>query len=94
MYANTKDIDIDNVSSLTTQSMMNRFKSLKRIPLLARKYAEQDLAEWELMPDGKRHLKVHQDAARKDRLMTIAKASVKYHKDPNYAESIRRRNRK
>lgn len=78
----------DDPLNWTTASMKAQWARLNHRPLLARKFSEEDNAEWEVMPSGKRHLKVHQEAARRDRLYNLAKIMTRYEKDPNYRKKI------
>ena len=88
------DYDMDDSDNWTTMSMKSKWSKLAHTPLLARKFNEEDNAEWEVHSDGKRTLKAHQVAARKDRLWKLAKVISDYHKDPNYRQSIIERNKK
>ena len=98
MFASTADTrtdeQLDDPTTWTTQSMKSKWAKLKRKPLLAREFSEEDNAEWELHSDGKRTLKAHQEAAKKDRLWKIAKVIAKYHNDPNYRANIVQKNKK
>lgn len=94
MFASAKpSVDLDDSLNWTTQSMKSKWAKLNHKPLLARKFSEEDNAEWELHSDGKRTLKAHQEAARKDRLWKIAQIIAKYHNDPNYRHTIVNRNK-
>lgn len=84
----------DDQANWTTASMKSAWAKLQRVPLLSRKFSEEDNAEWEVSSDGKRHLKVHQEAARKDRLYKLAKIISKYNKDPNYRDAVVKANAK
>lgn len=84
----------DDQANWTTASMKSAWAKLQRVPLLSRKFSEEDNAEWEVSSDGKRHLKVHQEAARKDRLYKLAKIISKYNKDPNYRDAVVKANTK
>lgn len=88
------DYDMDDSDNWTTMSMKSKWSKLAHTPLLARKFNEEDNAEWEVHSDGKRTLKAHQEAARKDRLWKLAKVISDYHNDPNYRQSIIDRNKK
>lgn len=85
-------LDPDDPDVWTTTSMKEKWNKLSHVPILARKFDEQDNAEWELHSDGKRTLKANQTAARKDRLWRLAKVISKYHKDPNYRERVMNKN--
>ena len=74
--------------------MKSQWAKLRRVPILSRAFSDEDNAEWELSTDGKRHLKVHQEASRKDRLYKMAKVISKYNKDPNYRDAIIKANAK
>lgn len=78
----------DDMANWTTESMKSMWAKLRKVPILSRKFTDEDNAEWELSSNGKRHLKVHQEAARKDRLYRMAKVISKYNKDPNYRDAI------
>ena len=84
----------DDMGNWTTESMKSQWAKLRRVPILSRAFSDEDNAEWELSTDGKRHLKVHQEAARKDRLYKMAKIISKYNKDPNYRDAIVKANAK
>lgn len=84
----------DDMANWTTESMKSQWAKLHRVPILSRAFSDEDNAEWELSTDGKRHLKVHQEAARKDRLYKMAKVISKYNKDPNYRDAIIKANAK
>lgn len=84
----------DDMNNWTTESMKSQWAKLRRVPILSRKFTDEDNAEWEISTDGKRHLKVHQEAARKDRLYKMAKVISKYNKDPNYRDAIIKANAK
>lgn len=84
----------DDQANWTTASMKSAWAKLQRVPLLSRKFSEEDNAEWEVSSDGKRHLKVHQEAARKDRLYKLAKIISKYNRDPNYRDAVVKANAK
>lgn len=87
-------IDLDDPLHWTTQSFINKWNSLKSVPILGRKFSDEDNAEWNLSDDGKRHLKVHQDSARKDRLWKLAKVISRYKKDRNYRDNVIKANQK
>lgn len=82
--------DPDDPLQWSTQSMKAKWELLKRnhTPLLARKFSDEDNAEWNVMPSGKRVLKAHQEAARKDRLWKMAKIISRYNRDKNYQQKI------
>ena len=82
----------DELASWTTQSFKNKWTKLRKKPLLSRKFNESDLAEWDVKPSGKRTLKVHQEAAKKDRMWKLAKIIAKYDRDKNYRNSVIKRN--
>lgn len=92
MFASIKDArtddQLDDPTTWTTTSMKSKWAKLNRKPLLARKFSDEDNAEWEIHSDGKRTLKAHQEAAKKDRLWRIAKIISKYHNDPQYRHNI------
>lgn len=92
MFASVKDArtdeQLDDPTTWTTTSMKSKWAKLKRKPLLARQFSDEDNAEWEIHSDGKRTLKAHQEAAKKDRLWRIAKIISKYHSDPQYRHNI------
>lgn len=86
--------DMSNPVNWSTASMKSKWARMARKPLLARKFSEADNAEWNKMPSGKMKLRVHQEAARKDRMWRLAKIMARYNSDPNYRHSIVQRNRK
>ncbi len=97
MFASVKDNrtddQLDDPTTWTTTSMKSKWAKLKRKPLLARQFSEEDNAEWNVHSDGKRTLKVHQEASKKDRLWKIAKIISKYHNDPHYRSTIVQKNK-
>lgn len=93
--ASSSEVDAvtdDELASWTTQSFKNKWTKLRKKPLLSRKFNESDLAEWDVKPSGKRTLKVHQEAAKKDRMWKLAKIIAKYDRDKNYRNSVIKRN--
>lgn len=84
----------DDQDNWTTASMKSQWAKLRRVPILSRKFTDEDNAEWDVSTNGKRHLKFHQQAARKDRLYKMAKIISKYNKDPNYRDAIIKANMK
>ena len=95
LYASAKpDLlphDPDDPDAWDTTRMKQVFKALRpynKPSILSRKFSEEDNAEWSVSPDGKRHLKANQQAAKKDRLWKIAKIAAKYNRDRNYRQSI------
>ena len=93
--ASSSEVDAvtdDELASWTTQSFKNKWTKLRKKPLLSRKFNESDLAEWDVKPSGKRTLKVHQEAAKKDRMWKLAKIIAKYDRDKNYRNSVVKRN--
>lgn len=84
----------DDQDNWTTASMKSQWSKLHRVPILSRHFTDEDNAEWDVSTNGKRHLKFHQQAARKDRLYKMAKIISKYNKDPNYRDAIIKANMK
>lgn len=87
------DDELDDPDTWTTQSMKSKWAKLRRKPLLARKFSDEDNAEWNIHSDGKRTLKVNQEASRKDRLWKLAKIISKYNSDPDYRYNIVQKNK-